>query len=321
MSDKKNFNIMPVLILIIAIALIVSVFSKSKQSATVTADNSGQKLILTSFYPVTYFAEVIGQGKVEVMCPCPEDEDAIFWMPDRDTITAYQNASLIIINGAGFEKWVDKVSLPEDSTVDSCANLGEPLIQFTNSTTHSHGPAGEHTHVGIDGHTWVDPINALSQAETVYQAMVKMYPDFAGEFEQGYAVLKDQLEKLNAEFTELSKGKEGVALLCSHPAYNYISRRYSWNTHNLDLDPEGPLSDEQVAEIKHVMESHPAKVLIWESEPCEENVKIAKEQLGLDSIVFSPCELMSDEDIASGQNYLTVMEQNIQAMKQAFAAE
>ena len=36
-----------------------------------------------------------------------------------------------------------------------------------------------------------------------------------------------------------------------------------------------------------------------------------KKELGLISVEFSPCELLSEEDISNGVNYLNVMQNNL----------
>ena len=75
-------------------------------------DRRAKIVVYTTFYPMTYFAQRIGGEHVEVVCPLPQDADPISWMPGANTIQAYQKADLIVINGAQFEKWLDKVSLP-----------------------------------------------------------------------------------------------------------------------------------------------------------------------------------------------------------------
>ena len=68
--------------------------------------------VYTVNYPLAYFAERIGGDYVEVIFPAPPDIDPAFWTPDGATIGGYQNADLIILNGAGYAKWTEKVSLP-----------------------------------------------------------------------------------------------------------------------------------------------------------------------------------------------------------------
>ena len=114
-------------------------------------------LVYTTFYPTTYFAARIGGARVRVVCPLPDGEDPIFWLPDAETIRAYQQADLIVVNDAGFEKWVDKVSLPDAKVVRTARPFRAEWLTYEKAVEHSHGKGGEHAHQGTDGHTWLDP--------------------------------------------------------------------------------------------------------------------------------------------------------------------
>ncbi len=74
-------------------------------------------------YPLQYFAERIGGEHVKVVFPAPANVDPAYWMPDVKTISDYQQADLILLNGAGYAKWVNKVSLPRLRMVNTSAGF------------------------------------------------------------------------------------------------------------------------------------------------------------------------------------------------------
>ncbi len=290
------------------------------KTQTEPAGPEGKPVVYTTFYPTKYFAERIGGDAVKVVCPVPADEDAIFWMPDGDTVEAYQKADLIILNGAKFAKWVEKVSLPASKVAETAKPFEKDFITFQKAVTHSHGPAGEHTHEGIDGHTWVDPVNAKAQAEEIKKALIKHFPDHKEAFEKGFASLADDLDGLKVSLEKLSEKLGNQPILCSHPAYNYVGRRFKWNIKNLDLDPEEMPGDETFTEIKETCKTFPARFVIWESYPDKEIAQRFKKELDLESVEFSPCELLSEEEIKGGKDYLSVMRRNIENMKAVLPA-
>ena len=271
--------------------------------------------IMTSFYPIAFFAEAIGGEHVSVVCPCPEDEDAIFWMPDRKTIERFHRADLILLNGAEFEKWADRVALPDSKVVRSTDGAVKDLIRFEKAVEHSHGPAGKHSHAGIDGHTWVDPVNALAQAQTIHQAMVRAFPDKKDAFPTGMENLQKALEGLHQSFQALDISRKKLPLVCSHPAYNYAARRYGWNIKNFHLDPNVLLTAQQLESIKAHLAETPAKYLLWEAQPEPDVEDQVKNELGLLSVEFSPCELLPESDQKAGKTYLTVMEENLKRLQ------
>jgi zinc transport system substrate-binding protein len=60
-------------------------------------------VIYTTSYPLYHFASVIGGDALEVVFPAPPDVDPAYWKPGVDVLLAYQQADLILLNGAGFE--------------------------------------------------------------------------------------------------------------------------------------------------------------------------------------------------------------------------
>ena len=275
------------------------------ETSTEPEPRSDGKTVLTTFYPTQYFAERIAGNHLSVICPVPDDADPIFWRPDKESILKYQSADLIIVNGAQFEKWLTTTSLPEGRIIDTAKSFEQDFIRYQDSTTHKHGAAGEHTHEGIDGHTWLDPINAKVQAAAIHQAFAKRWPSHAADFEANFQKLVADLDALDAKFKEIDPT---VPLLASHPAYNYLARRYGWKITNLDLDPA------QMPPKDAIADDHPAKLLLWESEPNDKGVALLKKRYGIESIVFSPAELKGDQD------YLETMHANIEALSTALAA-
>ena len=272
-------------------------------TATPPAETSDGKTVLTTFYPTQYFAQRIAGDLLTVECPVPDDADPIFWQPDSASLQRYQSAALIIVNGAEFEKWIGTASLPENRIVDTAKSFEKDFIKYEGSTSHKHGDGEEHTHTGIDGHTWVDPHYAKIQAAAIHKAFAKQWPEHADAFAANFKALADDLDALDAEFRQLDLKQP---LLASHPAYNYLARRYGWDVTSLDLDPDAlPPKDA-------ISPDHPAKLILWESEPRNMAASILEKNHGIKSITFSPAELRGDED------YLTTMRTNIARLKAAF---
>ncbi len=305
--------------LLITLPLLLSVACKKaeKSEATSSGDSATAKpIVYTTFYPTQYFTQRIAGDLVEAVCPVPSEEDAIFWEPDAEMIGRYQKADLIVLNGAGFAKWVAQATLPESRVVDTAKPFAAEFITYENAVVHKHGNEGAHSHEGIDGHTWVDPVNAKIQAGVLRDALVRRWPEHKGAFENGFASLAADLDQLDAGFRELAPAAAETPLLASHPAYNYIARRYGWKIHNLDLDPGEMPDDEAFAKIRDILATFPAETLLWESEPTSEIVARVQTELGLASKVFSPCELKDPE---TTDDFLGVMQGNLKTMREIFA--
>jgi zinc transport system substrate-binding protein len=277
--------------------------------------------VFTTFYPTEYFVSRIAGDLVGVRNPVPEDADPIVWEPSREDLQAYQQADLIILNGAGFEKWAQSATLPEERVVDTAEPFESDFIVYEDAVTHSHGSVGEHTHEGVDGHTWLDPHNAKVQAAEIKEALAERFPEHGPAFEEGYEALASDLGSLDQTLSSYKDSYDGKPIFASHPAYNYLAKRYGWNVDNLDLDPEEMPSDETFAEIKARQAHHPAEYIVWEGEPAPEIARRFEDELGLESVTFSPVELLSDEQRAAGVDYLGVMKENLERIEPIFKPE
>ncbi len=284
-------------------------------AATAARAAGDRPIIYTSFYPTEYFAARIAQPLADVINALPDGADPIFWVPDRATLAALQQADLILLNGAGLERWTDLVTLPEDRTIVTAMPFEDQWLRYENAVTHSHGTDGEHSHEGLDGHTWLDPVLAKAQAESIRSALVARFPDHADAFAAGYARLAADLDQLDDALTALAATVQDTPLFMSHPAYNYIARRYGWNFVNLDLDPEVMPSEEDLAAIRVRQQAHPASILIWESAPQHAVADRFHQELGVQSVVFTPAE--NPDGMA---DYLAIMAGNIERLRTAIAA-
>jgi zinc transport system substrate-binding protein len=193
------------------------------------------------------------------------------------------------------------------------AALDEPLITIK-GTTHSHGPAGEHSHDGVDGHTWVDPLNAAEQAAMLAERMAEAWPEHAVAMRKNAAGLEADLRALHARLQEIDVS--GVTLLASHPAYNYLARRLGWVVTGFDLDPQaaidGETSSDLMAKLVEVDAGDRPVVMLWESSPADAAITRLR-QMGIASVLFNPAETAGSSD----GDYLAVMSANIDRLADA----
>ncbi len=263
-------------------------------------------------YPLKYFAERITGQHSKVVFPAPPDEDPAFWTPGPDTVSAYQKADLILLNGAGYAKWAKKVSLPRSKMVDTSASFKDRYIRTEGSVTHSHGPAGEHAHEKVAFTTWIDFDLAGRQAGAVYEAASRLRPDLEEAFKGNFALLAGDLQEIDRSIKETVSRKPAQPLIGSHPVYEYFAGRYGLNMKSVHWEPDEIPTDAQWAELQALLKEHPATWMIWEGEPVQASVdKLAS--AGIKSLVFDPCGNTPDKG-----DFLSVMRQNVKNLEAAF---
>jgi len=272
-----------------------------------------QKLVVyTVNYPLQYFAQQIGGEEVEVHFPAAADVDPAFWMPDNEALSGYQGADVILLNGAGYARWLNKASLPRLKMVNTSEGFMDQYITTELDARHSHGPGGEHSHAGMAFTTWLDFKQALIQAHAVLKALKQKRPEFSDQFDQNYSVLERQLMDLDRRMRALSlKNPEGI-LWTSHPVYQYMARRYQINVQSVMWEPDKALTKQALDELKKGLREYPSQYMLWEAEPLEESVQ-ALRKLELQSLVFNP-----SANVPRQGDFLSVMQGNVENLETAF---
>ena len=167
-------------LVITAVLLLAASIAVGQEKLTVYAVN----------YPLQYFAQRIAGEQAEVILPVPSDIDPAFWQPDVKAIASFQQADIILLNGAGYAKWVNRVSLPRRKRVDTSTGFRDRYIRTEAGVTHSHGREGDHSHTGTAFTTWLDFTQAAEQARAVAGALSHQRPGSKDVFARNLAALE-----------------------------------------------------------------------------------------------------------------------------------
>lgn len=263
-------------------------------------------------YPLQYFAERIGGELIEVGFLVPPDVDPAYWRPDAEAVVAFQRADLIFLNGAGYAQWIDRVSLPVSRLIDTSAGFREDYIEIRDTSTHQHGPQGEHTHGEIAFTTWLDPTLGIEQARAIMTALSRKWPDHAETFESNFESLELDLSTLDADLKRLFSSRADEPLLASHPVYQYLARRYGLEVISLHWEPQQPQMVEMMTDLDSLLVEHPATFMLWEGEPLDVMRRQLKDR-GVKCIVFEPAANAPDEG-----DFMNLMRKNVEELARLF---
>jgi zinc transport system substrate-binding protein len=269
-------------------------------------------VVYTVNYPLQYFAQRIAGEHAEVIFPGPIDADPAFWQPDAATIGAFQRADLILLNGAGYAKWVKRVSLPRGKLVDTAAGFRSDLIETGGAVTHSHGREGSHSHAGTAFTTWLDFNQAADQVRAIGDALSRVRPQHANTFAANARALEQALLDLDSRLKAIVATAPEKPLIASHPVYQYLARRYGLNLKAVMWEPETVPDEDQWMQLERLLREHPAGWMLWEGEPAFASVE-RLQQLGVQSMVFDPCATQPEAG-----DFLGVMSNNVMNLEPIF---
>ncbi len=273
---------------------------------------SQELTIYTVNYPLAYFAKRIAGDQARVVFPAPSDVDPAFWEPDLETIRAYQQADLILLNGAGYAHWVGKTSLPGLRTVDTSRNFRDQLIESEPGVSHSHGSGEAHSDAGRAFTTWLDISLAVEQARAIAEALNRKLPQQAEQFDRNFQALKTELEQLDRQIETAVAKLPSRQLLASHFVYQYLARRYQLELRSLSWEPGEVLEPSEWQALKNLLSDYQANWMIWEAKPVADTANRLK-SMGINYLVYQPI----GNRPAIG-DFISVMRDNLMNLEQAF---
>jgi zinc transport system substrate-binding protein len=118
---------------------------------------------------------------------------------------------------------------------------GATFAESVDEQGHSHGPGHKHDHGTIDGHAWLDPINAKLMVDHIAEVLGARAPAEAATFRSNADQLKADLDALNAELARDLALVAGKPYVVFHDALQYFERRYGLKAvGSIAVSPEVP---------------------------------------------------------------------------------
>ena len=273
------------LFFIFLVAVGLSACSENEPAEMIVS--TGKTTIVTVNYPLFYFTQQLVDDLATVTLPVPAEIDPAQWEPQLNDVLQMQQARLIILNGAGYSSWLDKLSLSPGRLVNSSLDVRDQWIPLNGETTHSHGPKGGHSHSGYAFTTWMDISLAKHQVNAIAWALIQHWPDQQQTIAQRGVKLLEALTALDTSYQRVARKLAGKYLVYSHPVYQYFEHRYQLAGHSLHWEPGEMPTEKQWVNLQKLLAGKPKALFIWEDEP---SVEIAEriENIGLEFVVIRP---------------------------------
>jgi len=299
MSRATTFRAAAATAIMIAIALLVYV-REVRPRATPT----GQTLPVTaSFYPLYFFAQQIGGGLATVVNMTPPGVEPHDYEPTAQDLAGMERARLVILNGAGFEPWGDKIqkNLDPQRTVVLRAGEGLATLQLEEDGTNI-----------VDPHVWLAPGIAQQMVQRIERSFEQVDPNHAADYASNARGLALRLSDLDAAYR---KGLAECAtrdVTTSHAAFGYLAAAYHFDQIPIaGLSPDAEPSARQLADVARFAKEHHVTTIFFERLVSPKLSQTIATEIGARTMVLDPLEGLTSDEIAVGADYFSVMQQNL----------
>jgi zinc transport system substrate-binding protein len=171
----------------------------------------------------------------------------------------------------------------------------------------------EHDHGAYDPHTWLDPVLFSNTVGELVEALSTLDPENASLYEERGNTLQAELAALdNAYETRLATCTYDE-VITSHDAFSYLGARYGFTIHAIaGLSTQDQPSAQTLANLREEAEEGVGAILLEQNSVAAYGETLASET-GLRTLSINPIAYA----IPDGENYLTMMERNLDAFADA----
>ncbi|MEF8713253.1 MAG: metal ABC transporter substrate-binding protein [Accumulibacter sp.] len=184
--------------------------------------------VVASFSILGDLTQQIGGDRVQVYTLVGAGADAHVYQPTPSDARTLSRARLVIVNGLGFEGWIDRL-IKSSGYRGARVVASQGIHALRQPRAHAGKPADPHQHPGdLDPHAWQDLANARRYVANIAAALGEadpanrsVYQANAARLEQAMAILDGEIR---ATFNVLPAERRKV--VSSHDAFAYFSRAY-----------------------------------------------------------------------------------------------
>lgn len=303
---KKNYLLMIVLIIVIFTSVACDREINEKDGDYIEKE---LLKIYATFYPMYYIAGEITQEKADIVQMIPAGVEPHTWEPTLKTMAELKNSSMFIYNGAGMERWAEKIieNLRENNVKVVETSIGVDLIKSDGNN-----------HDDCDPHTWVSPANLKIQAKNVLDALVDIDKQNEEYYKENYKILAAKLDKLNGDIKEASKQFKIKTIITSHEAFGYFAKEYGLMQIPIrGMSPEQEPSPAKLAEIVDICLENHVRYIFTEKFVNPKFSNIIADEINGDVLTLNAAHGLSDDEISEGQDYITIMYDNLNSLEKA----
>ena len=274
-------------------------------------------VVATTFAPYDFAKQITGSSAEVTMLLAPGEESHTY-EPTPGDIMKIQQCDLFIYGGGESEKWVDGILSSLDGKVRT-VKMMETVELYEEEHDHSEHEE-HHADKEYDEHVWTSPLNAIEIVKAISYELQNVDVKNAEIYADNTVKYISALEELDSAFDQMiGKSRNKTIVIGDRFPLMYFTERYS-----LAYYSAFPGCSAQT-------EANPATMARLIEKVKEENIPVVfKVDLSKGSVAQTiseatqayvdtlySCHVISAEDFAAGETYISLMNRNFKALESA----
>ncbi len=254
--------------------------------------------IITTSYPVEYITNQLYGEHALIHSIYPDDTDTKTYKITNKQLTDFSKKDLFIYNGLGSEEDI-AIKL-----LDRNKNLKIIDAAFVLEITY-----------GVE-ELWLNPSHLLMISQNIRTGLEEYIQNnvIQKEIDANYEELKVKLSELDAELKLVAENSTNKTIVVANKVLKYLEK-YGFEV--ISLDEEDALIDKNINIVKDKLSSGTVNyIFLLEHEKIPDKVQQLIDDEKIETLTFRRLDNITDEERDNKEDYLSIMNQNIELIKQ-----
>jgi zinc transport system substrate-binding protein len=274
------------------------------------ASDDGRTSVVASFYPLAEAAAEAGGdlASVQDLTPAGVEPHDLELAPDD--IEAIATADVVIYLGGGFQPAV------QDAVTQDAQGITVDALDAVDTHPVSQSEAAEG--LTVDPHVWLDPARYEQIVRAVADGLAEADPSNADTYRSNANAYVDELSALDRGFRSGLSNCERSTIVTSHEAFGYLTEAYGLKQVAIaGLSPEAEPDPRRLAEIRDLVRQQGITTIFSEELVSPKVAETLANEAGVSVQALNPLESLTDDQAQSGEDYLSIMRENLDTLRSA----
>ena len=301
----------PARVIAVGVALLVAV-SLAACGSDAAEGEEGDVVVVASFYPLAEAARRVGGPEVTIHNLTPPGVEPHDLELAPDDLELLLTADVVLYVGAGFQPAVeDAIADVEGRAVDALEGI--QTLEPPEEEGEEHEGEAE---VTADPHVWLDPILYAEIVDRVADVFAAVSAQRADVIRENAETFVAELRSLDEEYRAGLENCDGSPLVVNHAAFGYLAAAYGLVQQPISgISPEAEVDPARLAELRDLVEREGVTTIFTEELASPEVAETLAAEAGVRTAVLNPLEGLTEEQVDAGEDYLSVMRQNLMVLK------
>ena len=256
--------------------------------------------VYVTYYPIEFITTTLYGSHADIASIYPDDINIYNFELTKKQIKDYSKGDLFIYDGQSKQRSYAVKMLDSNKSI-KIIDASKGVIYDDNIES-----------------LWLNPGNMLMISQNIKKGFEEYItnPYLTKEVEENYNKLKIKISELDVELKTITNNSNNRTIVVSNDVFNFLDK-YNFNV--ISLEENDNLSTKKIDDVKTLINNNTIKyIYLIEGEEKSETIKKIIDETNVETLTLNTMSSISSKERQEEKDYLSIMADNIQALKKGF---